>query len=394
MARLKPLSEQTIVITGASSGIGLATARRAAGQGAKVVLVARNKEALDEAVHSIEVRGGKAAAFAIDIADAGAPEKIGAFAIDTFGGFDTWVNDAAVALYARLDETTSEEMRRVFDVGYFALVESSLYAARAMRHRGGALINIGSVLSERAVPLQGAYSAMKHAVRGFTDALRMELEMDGSPVSVTLIKPNGINTPYPEHARNKMSKPSRIPPVVYDPELVAKAICFAAENRKREMTVGGQGYMLTTLGHATPRAMDLVMENFFGESAQTIDTPAREGADDNLFEPRRDGHERSNQDIYVRKYSLTLAAQMMSPWTMLAVAGGIAAGAAAIAASALGQRRPGSIDRNPYAYRDEDQLDPAPYQPELEAGIADENAIPSEVVIEELVVVQTDERRP
>ena len=387
MARLKPLSEQTIVITGASSGIGLATARRAAAAGAKVVLVARNEQALEEAVHQIEVRGGKAASFAIDIAEHGAAEKIGDFAIDRFNGFDTWVNDAAVALYGRLDETTMEEHRRIFDVGYFGLVEASLYAAKAMRHRGGALINVGSVLAERALPLQGAYAAMKHAVRGFTDSLRMELEMEDSPVSVTLIKPTGMDTPYPEHARNKTGEPTRIPPVVYDPELVAKAICFAAENRKREMTIGGGGYMISKLGNAMPRATDRFMEMFMGEPAQTIDTPAREGMRDNLFEPRRDGFERSNQDIYVRKQSLTLAAQMMSPWTALAIMGGVAAGVVAIASSVGGRRRPRTIDRHPYGMREE-RLDREPYREELEAGIADENAVPTETVIEELSVAQ------
>lgn len=331
MPSLKPLADQTLVITGASSGIGLATARRAAREGANVVLVARNEDALGEAVHSIQVSGGKAASIAADIAETGAAERIGDFAKERFGGFDTWINDAAVALYAKLEDTTIDEHRRVFDVGYFGLVQASLYAARELRERGGALINIGSVLSERAVPLQGSYSAMKHAVRGFTDALRMELEMEDAPVSVTLIKPNGIDTPYPQHARNKMGAPARIPPVVYDPELVAKAICFAAAHPKRELTVGGQGYLVSKATNVMPRAADRVMEAFMGKPAQTIDTPPEEGASDNLFEPRRDGRERGNQDIFVRKSSLALEAQMHP----IAAIAGIGAGAA-VAAFMLG----------------------------------------------------------
>ncbi|KQM84752.1 hypothetical protein ASE70_04105 [Sphingomonas sp. Leaf22] len=320
---LKPLSEQTIVITGASSGIGLATARRAAREGAKVLLVARNEDALREATESILLRGGKAEFLAIDITAADAPERIGAKAREAFGGFDTWVNDAAVALYARLEATGIDEQRRVFDVGYFATVAASLYAARELTARGsGAIVNLGSILSDRSVPVQGAYSAMKHAVQGFTEAFRMEMEAEGRPVSVTLIKPAAIDTPYPEHARNRMDKPARVPPVVYDPELVAKAICFAAAHPKRDLTIGGTGMAMTKMSNLLPRSADRFMEMFFKEEAQTIDTPATPGAKDNLFEPRKDGRERSNQDNHVRKQSLALEAQMR-PWTTMAILGGV-----------------------------------------------------------------------
>ncbi len=320
---LKPLSEQTIVITGASSGIGLATARRAAREGARVLLVARNEDALREAVEAIRLRGGKADHIAIDVTAADAPERIGAKAREVFGGFDSWVNDAAVALYARLADTSIDEQRRVFDVGYFAMVAASLYAARELTARGGgAIINIGSILSDRSVPVQGAYSAMKHAVQGFTEAFRMELEAEGKPVSVTLVKPSAIDTPYPEHARNRMDQPARVPPVVYDPDLVAKAICFAAAHQKRDLTVGGTGVAMTRMSNLLPRSADRFMEKFFKEEAQTTDTPATPGAKDNLFRPRADGRARSNQDQYVRKQSLALEAQMR-PWTTAAVLGGI-----------------------------------------------------------------------
>lgn len=320
---LKPLSQQTIVITGASSGIGLATARRAARAGARVLLVARNEDALREAQESILLRGGKAEYLAIDVTAADAPEQIGARARQAFGGFDTWVNDAAVALYARLEDTAIDEQRRVFDVGYFATVAASLYAARELTARGGgAIINVGSILSDRSVPVQGAYSAMKHAVQGFTDAFRMEMEAEGRPLSVTLVKPAAIATPYPEHARNRMDKPARVPPVVYDPELVAKAICFAAAHPKRDLTVGGTGMAMTRMSNLLPRSADRFMEMFFKEEAQTTDTPATPGAKDNLFQPRADGRERVNQDIYIRKQSFALEAQMR-PWTTMAILGGV-----------------------------------------------------------------------
>lgn len=326
---LKPLSEQTIVITGGSSGIGLTTARRAARAGANVVVAARNEEALREAVESIERLGGKAAYCAVDVADDDAAERIGEIADARFGGFDTWVNDAAAAMYARLVDTEMAEHRRVFDVGYFGTVAASLYAVKRLSTQGGALINVGSVLSDRSVPIQGSYSAMKHAVKGFTEALRMEVENAGGHMAITLIKPNGIDTPYPEHARNKMGRPARIPPVVYDPELVAKAICFAAANQRRELTVGGQGYLITTLSNMFPRSADIGMELLMDEKGQTIDTPPEPAAEDNLFAPREDGRERSNQDIYVRKTSLALEAQMHPLTTLALAAGGIAAAGAA-----------------------------------------------------------------
>ncbi len=332
---LKPLAEQTIVITGASSGIGLATARRAAAAGAQVVLVARNAGALREATEQIEREGGKAAFCAADVSDYAYPERVGAVAKERFGGFDSWVNDAASAIFARVADVTEEEHRKIFDTGYFGTVAGSLYAAKELQARGGgAVINVGSVLSERAVPIQGAYAAMKHAVLGFTEALRMELEEQKSGISVTLIKPNGIDTPYPEHARSKMRRPAAIPPVHYHPDLVAKAICFACATPRRELLVGGQGYMLTKLGNMFPGVADKAMERMMMEPAQSTETPPEPGTNDNLFEPRKDGRTRSNQRPFTRKTSLALEAQM-HPLTTLAL--GI--GAAALATAAAGARR-------------------------------------------------------
>ena len=327
MPDLKPLNQQTVVLTGATSGIGLATVRRMARHGANVVMAARNEEALEKIADEINASdGGRAAYLAVDVADSDFAERLGQVAKDKFGGFDSWVNCAAAALYARLHDVTEEEHRRVFDVGYFGVVNGSLYAAKELRQRGGgALINVGSVLSERSVPIQGVYCAMKHAVLGFTEALRMELEEEDAGISVTLIKPNGINTPYPEHARNKMDKPASIPPVVYDPELVAQAIAFACENERRELVVGGQGFMLTKFGNLFPGPMDAVMKAMFTEKGQSSDTPPEPGTADNLFEHRSDGRERSNQDLNVRKSSLALQAQMHPVATVLAGVGSLAA---------------------------------------------------------------------
>ena len=328
--KLKPLNQQILVISGASSGIGLATARRAAREGAAVVMVARNEQALEQAAADIRDNGGRAAVCVADVADESWAERAGEIAQREFGGFDSWINDAAVAMYGELEKITLAEQRRVFDVGYFGTVAGSFYAAKELRRRGGgAIINLGSVLSERAIPLQGPYVAMKHAVLGFTETLRMELERDDAGVSVTLIKPNGIDTPYPEHARNKMDRPAAIPPVLYDPELVAKAICFACANPRRELVVGGQGYMITKLGNLMPGITDVIMERFMGESAQTSDVPPQLAAEDNLFQPRADGRTRSNQRNRVRKTSLALEAQM-HPLTRTAIGLGLLATTMAI----------------------------------------------------------------
>ena len=336
--KLKPLAEQTIVITGGSSGIGLATARRAARAGAQVVLAARNEEALAEAVAGIERAGGQAAWCAVDMADEDAPQQIGEVANARFGGFDTWVNDAAAAIYSHLTEVDTAEHKRVFDVGYFGTVRGSLYALEHLKDKGGALINIGSVLSDIAIPIQGPYCAMKHAVKSFTQSLRIEHESDGGKVAISLIKPNGINTPYPEHARNKMGVPATIPPLVYDVELVARAICFCAEHQRRELTVGGQGLLLTTLGALFPQVSERAQEAAPTEQLQQIDTPPEPGAADNLFEPRADGRERTNQPIFVRKTSLALEMQLHPLTTATLALGGVIAGAAAITLNSAARR--------------------------------------------------------
>ncbi|QPQ55788.1 SDR family NAD(P)-dependent oxidoreductase [Allosphingosinicella flava] len=345
--RLKPIEEQTIVVTGASSGIGLATAHLAAARGANVVLVARNQDALREAAKEINGKdGGRAIFIAADMADEGAPHRIASVADQAFGGFDTWVNNAAVAILGRLDSTTMSEHRQIFDIGYFGLAGASLFAAAYLKRRGGgAIVNIGSILSDRAAPLQGAYSAMKHAVQGFTESLRMELEMEKAPVSVTLIKPAGIHTPYPEHARDKLAKHAAIPPTAYDPRLVAEAICFAAANRKRTMTVGGQGLVLTKLAGLFPRTTDRIMEAFF-EKAQSTSQPPPPGVKDNLFQARRDGRIESSQDQYVRRHSITLKAQM-HPVATAAVLAGIAIAAAGFLSGrkAAARRRDFSSER-------------------------------------------------
>jgi short-subunit dehydrogenase len=236
---LKPLNEQVMVITGASSGIGLATAGAAARQGAKLVLSARSEEALADVVDRINSTGGEAIHVVADVADRQQVEQIARAALERFGRIDTWVNNAGVSIYGRLDEVSDDDSRRLFDVNFWGVVNGSLVALPYLKKAGGALINVGSEVSDAVVPLQGMYSASKHAVKGFTDALRVELEdVDKAPLSVTLVQPTAVDTPYPQHAKNYTDKEPKLPSPQIDPEEVADAICKAATRATRDVKVG------------------------------------------------------------------------------------------------------------------------------------------------------------
>lgn len=265
----KPVGEQTIVITGATSGIGLVTARMAARRGARLMLIARNEEALQRLSSELETEGTDVRYHAADVADEGELKRASTDAINAFGGFDTWVNNAGVSIYGHLDEVREEDSRRLFDTNFWGSVNGSLIASRQLRGRGGTIVNIGSTLSDRAIPIQGMYSASKHAVKGFTDALRMELEAQDAPIYVTLVKPAAIDTPYKQHAKNYMDVEPKNPAPVYAPETVAETILYCAENPVRDVFVGAGGKMLSFLGGYAPRLTDRYMENVMIEGQKT-----------------------------------------------------------------------------------------------------------------------------
>lgn len=339
--RSKPLSQQTIVITGASSGIGLATARLASQRGARVVLVSRNEEELRGIVQELRDRGGRAEYAVADVADKQALEAAAAKAREAFGGFDAWVNDAGISVVGEMERISLEDHRRVFETNYWGVVHGSMIAVREFKAHGGTLVNIGSILSDRSIMLQGPYSATKFAVKAFTDALRMELEKDGAPVNVTLVKPAGIDTPFQEHARNLTGEPGiKVPPPAYDPRLVARAVLFACENQRREIYVGGSGYAISLFGRLFPRLTDVVME-FTGLAAQTSDRAPRRERADSLHRTKEGGTERSltRPVAPVRQTSLLLEAQMHPVATMAALAGLGALAVGALAARRIGHGR-------------------------------------------------------
>lgn len=270
---LKKLSEQTIVITGPTSGIGLVTARMAAKHGARLVLAARTAGALRELTEEIRSNGGEAEYAVADVSDRQQVKDIARVAIEKFGGFDTWVNNAAISIYGKFEEVSLEDQRRLFETNYWGVVHGSLVAAEHLKERGGALINVGSALSDRALPIQGTYCASKHAVKGFTDGFRMELEHDAAPISVTLIKPSSIDTPYRQHAKNYLPNEPKNPWPVYAPEPVAEAILYAAEHPIRDIFVGGAGRALSVASFLTPRITDKAMESTMF-AAQQEDHPS------------------------------------------------------------------------------------------------------------------------
>jgi short-subunit dehydrogenase len=307
--KLKKLSEQVMVITGASSGIGRTTARKAAERGARVVLAARSEGALQELENEISEAGGQAVSVVVDVSNHDDTLKLAEIATKQFGGFDCWLNNAGVSIYGKLLEVPVEDQRKLFETNYWGVVYGSIVAAKNLKERGGSIINVGSTLSDRALPLQGAYSASKHAVKGFTDALRMELEHDQLPISVTLIKPAAVATPYNEHAKNYMEVEPSFPPPVYAPDVVAEAILYAAENPVRDSFVGGGGKALSMAGHYAPRLTDKVLE-WWGFQAQRSDNPNLDRRHDGLDQPSGGGSERGRHDGHVSESSLYTTGSM------------------------------------------------------------------------------------
>lgn len=316
--RQRQIEDQVIVITGASSGIGLATAYMAADRGARVVLGARSSAEVEKIAEKLNSRGKHAAGVEVDVRNPEQVERLGAQAIQRFGRIDTWINNAGVSIYGEILDVPLEEQRALFDTNYWGVVHGSLVAVRHLRERGGTIINIGSTLSDRAIPLQGVYSASKHAVKGFTDSLRMELEEKGVPIHVTLIKPGAIGTPYAQHAANYMESEPQLPPPAYAPEVAAEGILFCAEHPRRDMFIGSGGKIISLLGQIAPRLSDLVME----KSMFKLQQASRQGGDGHahraLHQASGEGEVRGRSEWPVRKSSLYTKASMHPGATLAA----------------------------------------------------------------------------
>ena len=281
---LKPLDQQAVVLVGASSGIGRVAAQQFAERGAAVVLAARNERALRDVASAIEWAGGRALAVPTDVTDWNQVQRLAERAVERFGRIDTWVNDAGVSVYSEFQQMGLDEFERVIDVTLLGTVYGCRAALPHLEREGrGALICVGSVLSDRGAPLQSAYSAAKAGVKGFTEALRVELAHRGSEVQVTLVKPASMDTPFFDHALTRMGvRPKPIAPV-YAPEVAAAAIVHAAEHRARDIVAGGSALTLTGLEAFAGGLLDRVMVARAYESQQT-DEPKASDAPNTLLQ--------------------------------------------------------------------------------------------------------------
>jgi len=283
--QLKPINQQVVAVVGASSGIGRLAALEFAKRGAKVVASARSEPGLMSLMEEIRRFDGEATTV---IADVSAFEQVKAIAdkaVAVYGRLDTWVHAAATGILAPFDKITPEEFKRVIDVNLNGQAYGAMAALPHLKREGrGALIHISSMEGRRGLPLQSPYSASKHGVEGFLEALRVELQHEGIPISVTSIKPAVINTPYYNNVRTKLGvKPTGIPPY-YAPSLVVDAILYVAEHPTRDFIVGDVGRILDVLQRLSPELVDklLLLAGFVG---QRTNEPKSEDAPHNLYAP-------------------------------------------------------------------------------------------------------------
>jgi NAD(P)-dependent dehydrogenase (short-subunit alcohol dehydrogenase family) len=320
---LKPLSEQRVVITGASSGIGRITARRFAEAGARVVLAARDTTALEELAATLGSE--RAIAVPTDVADEAGVKALAQRAVAAFGGIDTWVNNAGISVYARFEEIPADEFRRVVEVDFFGQVYGCRTAVPILAQEGrGAVICVGSVASARGIPLQSPYCASKHAIKGLVESLRVEQQQAGTGVEVTLIEPYSIDTPFFAHSGAHMRAAPRPMPPVYTPDLVAEAILHAATRRTRTLPVGGASAMTIASNAVSPGLMDRFLALTGARSQQMPEQP-RDGAGQ-LFAADGNGAERGG--FAARGFSVYTWARLhprtalISGATALGIAGG------------------------------------------------------------------------
>lgn len=276
---------ETVVITGASAGVGRATAREFAAHGARLGLIARRTDGLNAAAEECRALGGSAIAIPADVADADAIEDAAAQVEERFGPIDVWVNVAMATVFAPVEKTAPEEFRRATEVTYLGCVHGTLAALKRMRTRNkGAIVQVGSALAYRAIPLQAPYCAAKFAIRGFTDSLRCELIHDRCNVALTMVQMPALNTPQFTWARNKTGwRPQPVPPI-FQPEVAARAIYFAAHSGRREVWVGWPTVRAILAQRLVPGWLDHYLARY-GYESQMSREPADPNAPDNLFAP-------------------------------------------------------------------------------------------------------------
>jgi NAD(P)-dependent dehydrogenase (short-subunit alcohol dehydrogenase family) len=276
---------KVVAITGASAGVGRAAARRFAGRGACIALLARGVEGLEAAREEVEAEGAEALVFPTDVSDAGKVESAAESAERELGPIDVWVNGAMVSVFSPVKELEADEIARVTDVTYLGTVHGTLAALRRMLPRDhGTIVQVGSALAYRAIPLQAAYCAAKHAARGFTDSLRCELRHDRSRVRITNVHLPALNTPQFDWVRSRLpGRPQPVPPI-YQPEIAADAIAWAADHAPRELKVGASTVLTVLTNKLAPGLLDRYLARK-GYGDQQSDDPIEPNRVDNLWTP-------------------------------------------------------------------------------------------------------------
>ena len=278
---------QTVVITGASAGIARATARLYGARGANVGLIARGQAGLDGAAQDVLEAGGQALAVPTDVADHAQVEKAATEIEAQFGPIDVWINVAFASVFAPFAEITPDEFRRVTEVSYLGFVHGTMVALSRMRPRGaGTIVQVGSALSERAIPLQSAYCGAKHAINGFTESLRCELLHEGSNVHVTVVQMPAVNTPQFSWVLSRLPRhPQPVPPI-YQPEVAAHGVLFAADHpQRKQYWVGGSTAATLLAQKLAPALLDRYLAKTGFDSQQTSQEVRAGSRPDNLFDP-------------------------------------------------------------------------------------------------------------
>lgn len=346
MARHKRDRPEIVVITGASAGVGRATVRAFARHGAWIGLVARNREALDAARKEVEGLGGRALVVTADVADDGQVEEAAESVERHLGPIDIWINNAMVSVLSPALEMTAEEYRRVTEVTYLGYVYGTLAALRRMRPRNrGVIVQVGSALAYRAIPLQSAYCGAKHAVQGFTESLRSELIHDDSGIHLTTVQLPAVNTPQFSWIKTRMPRhPQPVPPI-YQPEVIAQAIYWAAHHRRREVSVGWPTVKAIMGDKFIPGLLDHYLA-WVGYDAQQMAEPVDADRPNNLFEsPPGDYGARGRFSAGSRSASLQFWANRHRAW--LAVAGVSMAAAGLLLGRRLARDNGGKDSRSP-----------------------------------------------
>jgi NAD(P)-dependent dehydrogenase (short-subunit alcohol dehydrogenase family) len=283
-------AHEVVVVTGASAGIGRATVRAFAQRGAHIGLIARGADGLEAARREVEEAGGRAIVLPLDVADAEAVEQAAARVEEELGPIDVWVNDAMVSVFSPVKEMTAAEYKRVTEVTYLGYVHGTLAALRRMLPRDrGTIVQVGSALAHRSIPLQSAYCAAKHAIKGFTESLLVELRHDKSRVHVTMVDMPAVNTPQFEWVKSRLPRrPQPVPPI-YQPEVAAEAIVWAAHHRRRRISVGASTVVAIEGEKIAPWYADRYLART-GYASQQTDEPVSPGRRDNLWHPLPGDH--------------------------------------------------------------------------------------------------------